>query len=88
MVSRRSGMIAVMLHAGGGGDLAVIHHVGMRHAIRRRRAMAEGQHGWRRHEAECREDRKHDCQPEAEPGSEGGQHGFSIDPPMPTVGPE
>jgi hypothetical protein len=22
-----------------------------------------------------------------EPGSEGGQHGFSIDPPMPTVAP-
>ena len=63
MVSRGSGMIAVMLHAGGAGDLgvAVIHHVGMRHTIRHRRAMAEGQHGWRRHEAECREDRKRDC---------------------------
>ena len=87
MVSRRSGMIAVMLHAGGGGDLAVIHHVGMRHAIGRRRAMTEGEHGRRRHEAKRREGRKHNRKPEAEPGSERGQHGFSIDPPMPTVGP-
>jgi len=89
MVSRRSGMITVMLHAGGAGDpgVPVIHHVGMRHTIRHRRAMAEGHHGWRRHEAECREDRKRDCQSEVEPGSEGGQHGFSVDSPMPTVAP-
>ena len=74
MVSRRSGMIAVMLHAGGGGDLAVIHHVGMRHAIRRRRAMAEGQHSWRRHEAKRGEGREQNRKPEIDSGSECGQH--------------
>ena len=67
MVSGRSRMIAVMLHARSAGDLAVINHVGMRHAVGRGRAVAEGQHGWRRHEAKPGEGREHDCKPEVEP---------------------
>jgi len=75
MVSDGSGMIGVMLHAGNSGQLAVIHHIGMRHAVCHRRAMTEGEHGRRRHEAKRSKGREQNREPEAQAGGKRGQHG-------------
>ena len=78
MVPGGSGMIVVMLDAGDSGQLAVIHHIGMRHAVRRRRAMTEGEHGRRRHEAKRSKGREQDREPEAQAGGKRGQHGWFL----------
>ena len=66
--------------------IAVVHHVGMGKAVDRVIAVSESKHGRWRHEAKRGEGREQDRKPEAEPGSERGQHGFIINPPTPIVG--
>lgn len=75
MVPGGSGMIAVMFHAGDSGQLAVIHYIGMRHAVDHSRAMTEGEHGRRRHEAKQGKGREQNREPEAQAGGKRGKHG-------------
>ena len=68
--------------------IAVVHHVGVCQAVDCRRAVTEGKHRRRRQEAKRRKRREQNCEPEAQAGRERGQHGFSVNPPMPIVGPQ
>ena len=87
MVSRRRGMISVRLRAMR-VRIAVVHHVGVCHAVDRSLAVTEGKHRRRHQEAKRRKRREQNREPEAQAGRERGQHGFSINPPMPIVRPQ
>jgi hypothetical protein len=61
-------------------DGAMVDHIGMREAVGRLLAMAEGKGRWRHDEAQRREPSKKDREPEAEPGRELVQHDLKANP--------
>jgi hypothetical protein len=60
------------------GNPTVIHHVGMGEAGEGVRAVPEGKHRWRRHEAKRRKGQDQNCKPETQAGRERDQHDLVI----------
>ena len=70
-------MVAMMGDASGFAH-AVIDHVGMGEAVDGMCAMTVGEHRWGHYEAQCRERRKRNREPEAESLRQCRQHQFGL----------